>query len=114
MSATREDYELAAKAAGMKVTFREYGGERFECVRHIEQHGLTISTSWNPRQDDGDSRRLQVDCGIDLELYNDCALADIIDIPAQFNFFSDHKNDKCEAARHAVFGLAVEIGRGMK
>jgi hypothetical protein len=116
---TREDYELAAKAAGMKVTFREYGGERSECVRHVTQHGLTISTSWNPLDDDGDSRRLQVACGIELSIYAGEIRALGKPLSAdnwpiiKLASYADHNNDKCEAARHAVFWLAVEIGRAM-
>jgi hypothetical protein len=57
---------------------------------------------------------LQVACGIELGIHTVCC-----DVSASVSqgiyttYYADHNNDKCEAARHAVFWLAVEIGRGM-
>jgi hypothetical protein len=106
-TATREDYELAAKAAGIDI---------FD----IDRSNLIIKSKtqscirWNPLHDDGDSRRLQIAIDADLQTRTPACLAAVASntLP-KIHYYKDHNGDKCEAARHAVFWLAVEIGRAM-
>jgi len=108
---TREDYELAAKAAGMKLIFL---GKTAYSISEQENLPLPhISPSWQPLDDDGDSRRLQVAIGADLQIRKTACAAVTSTSRMQIADYKDHNNDKCEAARNAVFFLAVEIGRAM-
>jgi hypothetical protein len=120
---TREEYELAAKAAGL-TTNHKWNDERLSLAPPVQalvvyRDGKLISTGWQPLVDDGDSRRLQNACGIDMFWWHDTIEAQIPIKEDEFGVrqslasYADHNNDKCEAARHAVFFLAVEIGRAM-
>jgi len=117
-TATREDYELAARAAGIRhIEYtNDYDGSHG--LQLCNEHGMHTH-SWNPLTDDGDSRRLQVACGIELSIYAGEIRALGKPLSAdnwpiiKLASYADHNNDKCEAARHAVFWLAVEIGRAM-
>ena len=108
-TATREDYELAAKAAGISIA--TFIPERNICF--LQKDGRPSSESWNPLTDDGDSRRLEVAINCDA-----MRLPDFVnyfkDYSGKIIYYADHNNDKCEAARFAVFFLAVNIGKGMK
>ena len=115
---TREDYELAAKAAGL-TTDHDWNAYRQTLeppvmALVVYRNGELLSTSWNPYDDDGDSRRLQIACRIDLGIHTVCC-----DVSASVSqgiyttYYADHNNDKAAAARAAVFWLAVEIGRAM-
>jgi hypothetical protein len=117
---TREDYELAARASGIRhIEYtNDYDGSHG--LQQCDEHGRHTH-SWNPLSNDGDSRRLQVACGIDLILHDPSQEAVAQLRQGEENtwlensaYYKDHNNDKCEAARHAVFKLAVEIGRAMQ
>ena len=113
---TREDYELAAKAAGIRhIEYtNDYDGSHG--LQLCDEHGRHTH-SWNPLTDDGDSRRLQIAIGADLYIWTYSAVAqEQIDGSTVLDYaelYADHNNDKCEAARHAVFWIAVEIGRAL-
>jgi hypothetical protein len=106
----RELLELAAKAAGYEV-------------RSDGEGGLTITTrigacrSWNPRDDDGDSRRLEVALGIHVsQQLSYCATS----CPhggagTRGMTWTEHYNDDpCAATRRAILRAAAEIGRQME
>lgn len=59
-------FRLAAKACGKDLTGWEWF-DSAECF-HRRAYGL-IYERWNPRDDDGDSRRLQVDCRMTIEYF---------------------------------------------
>jgi hypothetical protein len=123
MSPTREDYELAAKDAGIVVVRSRLNDPLHNdmliapSVRNPYQH----SGPWNPLADDGDSRRLQVAIGCDVykerdtrgEYWQACHYgtkkSEYYEIAAHI---ADHA-DSAEAMRAAVFKLAFKIGRGM-
>jgi hypothetical protein len=115
---TREDYELAAKAAGMDITDYELVSDddlgMIKCNYNETGEVELIPSLWNPLHDDGDSRRLQAAINADLYLSDDGASALTTHGFEPTVLYADHKNDKCAAARHAMFWLAVEIGGGMK
>jgi hypothetical protein len=99
------DYQLAAKAAGYVLTFKQGGckGGAY-CGAFIERGGEVVA--WRPRQDDGDAFRLLVD----LKLFDRVVHA------IQFGLYDrdwniEFNGDKAEATRSAVFSRAVEIGR---
>lgn len=111
----REDMELAAKAAGMFVLFDPVHAVFRDCSGAHESKNFYSSKVWNPRADDGDSRRLQCVLKIDLIFSDE-------DVVAIYEYDSGNEkrgqamfnNDPCAAAREAVFRVAVKIGRGMK
>jgi hypothetical protein len=110
MIATKEQLELAAKAAGYKLSwFRREG---------FEPQPTIGDGAWHPTTDKSDSFDLMVACGISVsfEPENDLVTAtdtysweySSIDIKPEHN-----NNDKGLATMAAVFLCAVEIGRGM-
>jgi hypothetical protein len=120
---TREDYELAAKAAGIVLD----GLASAHIVQGVRPDDYLIRNDkgghsvWNPLHDDGDSRRLQAALKLDVlreessdgEYWIACYYTDDVnDYRDCAAWFKDHK-DAAEALRHAVFWLAVEIGRAM-
>ena len=91
MTPTREQLELAAKAAGYKPNI------------------------WYPVTDKSDSFDLMVACGIELMYFDDHVSAHS-DFLMGISFCVDlkeHNNDKGLATMWAVFLCAVEIGRAM-
>jgi hypothetical protein len=104
--------ELAAKAAGAVKTEQVYS----TLTRSYIKHGYGLNGFfWNPRDDDGDSRRLQVKLKIDLSFGTNYAMAYHIDSDSVISFVRDFDKDGSaeSAARMAVLMVAAEIGRGM-
>lgn len=106
----RELLELAAKAAGIDAHITDHGG------RVRDQDGDYMDP-WAPESDDGDSRRLQVACGIDLQIWPDRAAA-LWDRsapgarPIHIERNEWHEDD-AQAARWAVLRASAEMGRRM-
>lgn len=104
MSADRELLELAAKAIGENV------------IREADDgNGLLlegVQNPWNPLDDDGDSRRLQVALKLDVEFTDESVWANGVDVQ-NYQLFEWHKDDKCAATRLAVLRAAAVIGRAM-
>lgn len=105
----KELLELAAKAAGMTLTW-EGDNPPYPRSRSIEQPNL--NPPWNPRVNDGDAFRLAVKLRMDVMLdcsesirvqANDCA----VDVTEPLC------GDNCAATRRAIFHAAAEIGRAM-
>lgn len=106
---TREDYEHAARAAGLEV------------IPHLDrvyQHTRFGTVEWNPATDDGDALRLAVKLHLCVDLVQG---AD--EVVAFFgkrvgkirHFVIDASDeDRCRATRHAIFRAAIEIGKSMK
>jgi hypothetical protein len=113
MKPTREDYELAAKAAGMGCNvFDLEFVYAFPLGAKLNKDGEEIGAfRWNPLHDDGDSRRLQVACGIDLIVFDRGYEVASTKAPIRSFLFEDFCDDKLLTARSAVFWLAVEIGK---
>ena len=89
---TREDFELAAKAAGYTFDGQTLRNPNSD----FEYDG------WNPVTDDGDAFRLMVACGLSG------APEHVLDFVAALG-----DADPLAATRLAVFRAAVEIGMGM-
>ena len=124
----RETLELAAKAAGYLV--------KVYCEETEEQAGFFIAylpvagreqeyptywseEAWMPHLDDGDSRRLQLACRLDLWLgkdevsvisRDDSSVGQIFVV----EFLDDNNGNVAAAARMAVLKAAAEIGKAMR
>ena len=101
---TREDLEMAAKAAGNP----QGSGITF--------HGADVF--WRPHEDDGDCARMCAAVGIDRTWtrYSACAsmAAESSSLAKPvYSMFMDHANDKCAAERYASVKLAAAVGRAM-
>jgi hypothetical protein len=105
----RELLELAAKAAGIDLEWREWRTGRiaeFGIIKYTRHEGFWIGgKQWNPLTDDGDALRLAVKI-----LYCDQVGA----IWAEVNAMR-HKSfeDEVAATRRAIVRAAAEIGRKM-
>ena len=100
---TREDYEMAAKAAGVDGWY-EPGYLSF-----IKRGGGV----WRPPEDDGDALRLAVKLRIRFELHTRWAYvaAFVNDVTGRFEEATDA--DECAATRRAIFRAAIAIGKTM-
>lgn len=87
----REEYELVAKACGLKVKFS--GKSMFV------QRGWCDWIFWNPKTDSGDSFRVMV--SLDLHAI-------------YIRFINLCLPDKEEATRLAIWRAAVEYAKGLK
>lgn len=110
---TRELLELAAKASGLTTTHK-WNAERLlldppVLAMVVHRDGELVTTGWNPRDDDGDSRRLEVKLKIQVEhnRHDVCAFA--------FGkvYSEDYGIDPCAATRLAVLRAAAAIGEAM-
>jgi len=105
MTFTREDYEMAAMAAGMRI---DPGLDGMDAVAIIEG----VLRRWNPLTDDGDALRLAIKLGLYLNMPG-----------LEVGYRVDHVThierivligDGLEAAtRRAIFRAAVAVGRAM-
>lgn len=124
MKTDRELLELAAKAAGYKVTWNEHWNCFAHVVPIITTNPPTLSGlrhAWQPLEDDGDSLRLAVKLGI------------TIDDPHQYNTASATVETKCSycggdyketfveisdctisAVRRSIVIAAAKIGEDIK
>ncbi len=99
----RKMLELAAKAIGIKITW--HGDVDPWCFAEV-----LPGIKWNPLDDDGDNRRLQVDLKIELIITDQSANACFDGV-----FYSEPLGHSArKAARRAVLRAAAEIGKGMK
>ena len=94
MTPTREQLELAAKAAGMNQT------------------ESWLAYNWQPTTFKSDSFDLMVTCDIEPEFFDNCVTATACGVMWD-EWLKDHNNDKQLATMWAVFLCAVEIGRAM-
>lgn len=102
------DLEYAAKAAGIDG--------------QLEGDGWFINNAdglqWNPEEDEGDSRRLQVKLRLSIHLSIDVVQVDLPSFNSgvfkDIEFNPAIEGDDLRACREAVFQVAVQIGRNMK
>jgi hypothetical protein len=102
------DYQLAAKAAGYVLTFKQGGckGGAY-CGAFIERGGEVVA--WRPKECDGDAFRLAVRLHLNINVVESGVFASRYE---NEQVIAEKKNsDHQEAARLAVFKCAVEIGR---
>lgn len=105
----RELLELAAKAAGLDLTYCPAWG----CMAPKLGEYFDGNTCWRPHIDDADALRLAVKCNLDIELLEDCVFANGVEVQ-NCQLFDWHKDDKYAATRRAIVRAAAEIGRNMK
>ena len=109
MTDDRELLELAAKAAGMDVSFIGPLGVYTRA---------TDTQAWNPLTDDGDALRLAVKLGIDIT-FNAFGGGEVMasdGIGDRFDgwFTEGYADDTYAATRRAIVRAAAEIGRSME
>jgi hypothetical protein len=113
MNPTREQMELAAKAAGLKGWWNDALGEYY-----YKRSGL--SRRWLPHDDGDDSQRLQVKLRIRISWLKDANSVSADNFTDTFlcakyvDFNPAIPDDDLRAMREAIFLVAVEIGRAMK
>jgi len=114
MSEEEQKFRLAAKACGKDLTGWQWDAVASQFTRAFENGVFYDIEYWNPRDDDGDSRRLQVDARIDVNIYEDFAQALHIDHGAEVSLIDEWVNfsdtDKHAATRLAVLNCAVATG----
>lgn len=103
----RELLELAAKAAGLNI--KSYTVDNDGKLTHliVGRKFTKERVAWNPRTNDGDSRRLQMQLKISLECTTHYAAASYQGFVVQKMYGSD----QAATARSAVLQVAAEIGR---
>lgn len=112
----RELLELAAKAAGYGVDWREWVTSRiaeFGTIKYTKQSGFWLDgKQWNPLTDDGDALRLAVKLGIHLQFAMDYAVSYAGSVHAK-QFTERDGDDPYAAARRAIVRAAAAIGQSM-
>lgn len=115
---TREDLEMAAKAAGLEVESIDMdAGKGWVYVPHApaskddDERQIML---WRPHTDDGDCARMEDALGINVMrgltyMYCSDSLAEM----SKVAYFVDHANDKSRARRYASVKLAAAVGRAM-
>lgn len=118
---TREDLEMAAKAAGLEVESIDMdAGKGWVYVPHApaskddDERQIML---WRPHTDDGDCARMCAAVGIDTKWCRYDPLVTCVaqraNISGTLALFSDHANDKCAAWRYASVKLAAAVGMAM-
>lgn len=100
-----EVLEMAAQAAGHKVTHHAIGNHAFVMVDGIE---------WNPMESDADAFRLMVALNIEIEQYEHYAIAYSGAFSSGKIKHADHGCDKSKTTRIAVTTAAAQRGRTMQ
>jgi hypothetical protein len=106
MTPTREQLELAAKAAGLLL---KWGNLNAAYVKN--EDGVLVR--WNPTTSSSDSFNLMVACEIDVGYGYAYMYASYDEKYCKTVYYKDHNNDKGLAIMWAVFLCAVELGRAM-
>ena len=110
----RQEFELVARAAGIELVLDPDGILR-DCTGSHPLMNIFACPVWNPREDDGDSRRLQVALRMAVTYTVDDSIARV--------WYGDVGTDPIEellgddpsaATRLAVWKAALEIAKGMK
>jgi hypothetical protein len=105
---TKEDYEFAAKAAGIELEgdfpcMLLPNTERFYYIKGRAQ-------LWNPRFNGNDSQDLMVR----LELKADCWCGYVGARRGASYYHEDFTAGDAQSMREAIFRVAVAVGRGMR
>ena len=106
----RELLELAAKAAGIELTWdcTDRIGEPWTVIKGV------VCAYWNPLTDDGDALRLAVKLGLFIQINTASATAWKWRGENWFEQASDYADDMNATTRRAITRAAAEIGRNMK
>jgi hypothetical protein len=109
----REMLELAALAAGIELA---WGGPDNDMARRTDNWD-----SWNPADDDGDSRRLDVALFMEVDVRKGVteATARAFNMPGELLDFAGvvvchDESDPLAATRMAVLRCAAEVGLAMR
>lgn len=114
MTPTRSDYEAAARAAGLSDPDRVTLINGDWCKYAPKPGVMGPYVRWDPRNNDADSRRLQVAAKIDLRFSTDrTSVCAIHDFPFGPSASAECSTDPCAAAREAVWRVAVAVGKEM-
>ena len=100
----RELLELAAKAAGIELVWRNFSN-----VPNLFK-GLSSDEIWNPLTDDGDALRLAVTCGLVV----DCSRPSAGEPFKRHAIWLDETMSNAELTRRAIVRAAAEIGKGLR
>ena len=118
MNDKRELLELAAKAAGIDVVWKEWRTGRigpFGVGQYTRHEGFWNGPKqWNPLTDDADALRLAVTLGLRIEVDNAWGRSHTQLISDGDWFTCGHNNDPYAATRLAIVRAAAEIGRNME
>jgi hypothetical protein len=108
MTFTREDYEMAAKAAGISLDFTIRGDFPPYYVNDRGGH-----SSWNPLDDDGEALRLAVALGLRVSTGQADWYHWYDTIGEGFRVETDDDPCPYAATRRAIFRAAIAVGRAM-
>lgn len=114
----RKLLELAAKAAGLKLSF--YDGVHRNATGADPAMNICAFPVWNPLNDDGDALRLAVKLGMTVCIDYAKLKVSVWDGRSEWgsvSLSSDGINinkDPCAATRRAIVRAAAEIGMAMK
>ena len=120
---TREDFEFAAKAAGVRIAWCDV----FNMMLRVDKPPGTDGglEEWNPPECGEDSHRLQVKLGLSIEPYpiydqekhsvvvKQRRRTDLMREVNQTEVVEPYGDNPYRATRHAVFRCAIAIGRAM-
>ena len=113
----RELLELAAKAAGLKLSF--YDGVHRNATGADPAMNICAFPVWNPLNDDGDALRLAVSQRLKIDHNHPedqnlwVAVRDRRFMVCSFERFDD-ESQRSAATRRAIVRAAAEIGMAMK
>ena len=117
----KELLELAAKAAGIEVEWKEVTRSRiaeFKIIKHEKHCGFFAKgKEWNPLTDDGDALRLAVKLKLDVFFHTSRVEAHIAGgrIPPIHHIAREiYGTNPYVATRRAIVRAAAEIGKEMK
>lgn len=106
---------LAAKVVGIEIVrSRLHDPVMCDLLIKAPPGSAQVLIAWNPRDDDGDSRRLEVALQIHHRQYRGlCRAGDYIEAcdGVKINVREPVEQDPCKAARMAVLRVAVEIAK---
>ena len=108
----REQMELAALAAGAKMT--DYSDRTPD--HWVIQGSDGVWREWKPREDDGDALRLAARLEIDVtfRVVTQLRVEALAPGGPRIVEYYDRAEDRLPKARLAIFRAAVEIGRDMQ
>ena len=102
---TSEDYEMAAKAAGLQ----EWGWMA-DTLTHVVDNQFVF---WNPPEDDGDALRLAAKLELTIHTHRLTMSASRFGKVEYFGGWVDRTFDNEEDYRACIFRAAIAIGRAM-
>lgn len=100
----QEQHELAAKAAGYTLTWKEG-----HCKGGSFEGAFIGDQPWRPKEDDGDALRLAV--GLGLSIDHDQGWVNVLCADEYTGASEKHGDDPYAATRRAIFRAAVELGK---